>query len=126
MDFEKACKLTAHEAFPTAEVKGCYFHLCQSLVRKVVSVRLKTDSDYDIKVRIKSLAAFKFVPQNDVFYIYRTLMREFPDEDGYNDILSYFSTTYIEGQVEEILYFQLLFGITLMLRRWITKNNQLL
>jgi len=35
LDFEKACMSAAQIAFPGAEIKGCYFHLSQSLLRKI-------------------------------------------------------------------------------------------
>ena len=35
VDFEKANMNAALLAFPEAEIKGCYFHLCQSLVMKI-------------------------------------------------------------------------------------------
>ena len=47
--------------------QGCYFHLCQSLVRKIQSVGLKSEFECNIecKLLLKSLAAFSFVPADD-------------------------------------------------------------
>lgn len=99
IDFEKSCKKAAEEAFLLAEVKGCYFHLCQSLQRKVKEVGLKSefDSDPETKIRIKSLAALALVPSHDVENIFRNLVLTFPDDERYDIILSYFQTTYIIG-----------------------------
>ena len=47
VDFEKACMNAVNIAFPDVEVKGCYFHLCQSLIRKI-NVGLKTEFENDI------------------------------------------------------------------------------
>jgi len=68
VDFKRACMNAARAAFSCAEVKGCYFHLCQSLIRKVNSVGLKRefDTDTDVKKLINSMAALSFVPVNDV------------------------------------------------------------
>ena len=99
LDFEKACMSAAQAAFPQAEIKGCYFHLSQSLIRKINSVGLKAlyESDIDIKLKLKSLAALSFVPILDLKTVFDELAATFPDEDAYNQILAYFCSTYIEG-----------------------------
>lgn len=99
IDFEKACISAVNIAFPNAEVKGCYFHLCQSLIRKVNSVGLKVEfeSDIEVKLKLKSLAALAFVPSNEVRAVFNVLADSFPDEDKFNEILTYFFSTYIEG-----------------------------
>lgn len=53
LDFEKACMSAAQIAFPQTDLKGCYFHLCQSVVRKINSVGLKLvfDSDFEMKLQ---------------------------------------------------------------------------
>ena len=99
VDFEKACMNAAKVAFPDVDVRGCYFHLCQSLIRKVNTVGLKNEyeSNIDIKLRLKSLCALAFVPDTDVKNVFDILAATFPDEDRYNEILTYFLSTYIEG-----------------------------
>ena len=99
VDFEKACVSAVNIAFPNAEVKGCYFHLCQNLIRKVDSVGMKVEFESDIVVRLKlkSLAALAFVPRNDVRAVFDVLAESFPDEDKFNQMLTYFFFTYIEG-----------------------------
>jgi len=99
LDFEKACMSAAQIAFPQAEIKGCYFHLSQSILRKINNVGLKAvyESDIDIKLRLKSLAALSFVPMADVKTVFDQLAATFPDEESYNEILTYFCSTYIEG-----------------------------
>jgi hypothetical protein len=72
VDFEKTCMNTVRIAFPHAEVKAGYFHLCQSLIRKLSNVGLKTEFETDINIK-PSCATF-------------------PHEDSYNEVL-----TYIEG-----------------------------
>ena len=99
VDFEKACMNAVRIAFPNAEVKGCYFHLCQSLVRKVNSVGLKAEfqSDIEMRLKLKSLAALTFVPVDDVRNVFAQLAATFPNAESYNEILTYFFSTYIEG-----------------------------
>ncbi|XP_053148756.1 uncharacterized protein LOC128343547 isoform X2 [Hemicordylus capensis] len=99
VDFEKACMNAVRIVFPHAEVKGCYFHLCQSLIRKINNVGLKTEyeTNMDINITLKSLAALAFVPIDDVRSVFDKLATKFPDEDSYNEVLTYFFSTYIEG-----------------------------
>ena len=99
VDFEKACMNAVRIAFPHAEVKGCYFHLCQSLIRKISNVGLKTEfeTDINIKLKLKYIAALTFVPVHDVRSVFDELAATFPDEDSYNEVLTYFFSTYIEG-----------------------------
>ena len=99
LDFERACINAAKSTFPDAEVKGCYFHLSQSLIRKIHAVGLKIafESNVDTKLMLKSLAALAFVPPEEVRDVFDQLAATFPDEDGFNDVLTYFFSTYIEG-----------------------------
>ena len=78
---------------------GCYFHLCQSLVRKIQGVGLKSEFECntECKLLLKSLAALSFVPADDVKVVFGTLAQSFPDKESYNAVLSYFHCTYIEG-----------------------------
>lgn len=99
LDFDKPCMSAAQVAFPEAQVKGYYSHLCQSLIKKINSTGLKERyaSDIDTKLVLKSLPVLSFVPISDVKSIFDQLVTIFPDEDSYNEILAYFHSTYIEG-----------------------------
>ncbi|GLV31394.1 hypothetical protein CBL_10773 [Carabus blaptoides fortunei] len=99
VDFEKACMSAVRIAFPHAVVKGCYFHLNQSVIRKINSVGLKKmfETSVDAKLKLKSLDALSFVPEYDVRKIFDNLAATFPDEENYNDVFTYFFSTYIEG-----------------------------
>ena len=96
INFEKACIGAVNITFPNAEVKGWYFHLCQSLIRKFNSVCLKIEfeSNIEVKLKLKSLAALAFSEVRSVFDV---LADSFPDEDKINEILMYFFSAYIEG-----------------------------
>lgn len=101
VDFEKACMTAAQTAFPAAQVKGCYFHLSQSLLRKISAVGLRNvyndHHQIPMRLKLKSLAALAFVPLDDVGRLFDELASEFPDEDKYNDLITYFASTYISG-----------------------------
>lgn len=99
LDFEKAAINAAQNAFSQSEVKGCYFHLTQNLIRKLNSVGLKSafENDLDVKLKLKSLPALAFVPADDVKTIFLQLADTFPAEDAYDEVITYFYSTYIEG-----------------------------
>ena len=42
MDFEQATVIVFSSTFPAAQITGCYFRLCQSVVRKMNEVGLKS------------------------------------------------------------------------------------
>ena len=86
-------------AFPETEIKGCYYHLCQSRDREIQSVGWKSEFECNMecKLLLKSLAALSFVPADDVKVVFGTLVQSFPDIESYNAVLSYFHGTYIEG-----------------------------
>ena len=92
LDFEKACMNAARRYFSKAAVKGCYFHLCQSLIRKINAVGLKSDfeSNINTKLMLKSLAVLSFVPLEDVRMTFDRLAATFPDEEKFNDVLKFF------------------------------------
>uniref|UniRef100_A0A0N5BR84 MULE domain-containing protein n=1 Tax=Strongyloides papillosus TaxID=174720 RepID=A0A0N5BR84_STREA len=89
----------ARHAFQDADIKGCFFHLSQSLIRKINSVVLKSviESDIQVKLMLKSLLSLAFVPLKDVRKNFDLLSATFLDVDAYNDILTYFFSTYIKG-----------------------------
>lgn len=99
VDFEKACINAAAMSFPGVTIKGCYFHLTQSLIRKINSegLKLEYESNIDSRLALKSLTALAFVPTNDVKRVFHTLATSFPNEERYENVLNYFMLTYIEG-----------------------------
>ncbi|XP_077298986.1 uncharacterized protein LOC143920141 [Arctopsyche grandis] len=99
LDFEKAAMNAARSAFPQSEVKGSYFHLTQSLIRKIDSAGLKSafENDLEVKLNLKSLPALAFVPDEDVKSVFLQLTATFPEEECYEEVVTYFCSTYIEG-----------------------------
>ena len=64
MDFERAAINAVEETFPQATVAGCYFHLGQSVYRRVQGLGLTEQfgADGEFKLRVKKLAALAFLP----------------------------------------------------------------
>ena len=89
-----------HAAFPDAYPAGCYFHLCQSIVRKVAEYGLKTEYKTDDEIRgfIRCLAALSHVPERDVEDAFETLAEIMPQDDRVNDVVTYYKHTYVRGR----------------------------
>src|ERR1051325_1749094 len=101
VDFEKAAINSFSTAFPSASVRGCYFHLCQSVVRKVNEVGIKSEYETSNEVRgfIRCLPALAFVPPEDVVESFELLVETMPQQvDRLDEIVTYFEHTYIRGR----------------------------
>lgn len=100
LDFESAAIHAFSDAYTNAQVTGCYFHLCQSLIRKVNEVGLKSEYESDDEIRgfIRCLPALSHVPENDVIASYDTLMGSMPANEKVNDVCTYFEYTYVRGR----------------------------
>ena len=63
-DFELAIMQALRTIFPAAVVKGCYFHFCQALMRKVQHLHLQIpyQQNGDVRVFVRKTAALAFVP----------------------------------------------------------------
>lgn len=99
-DFESAAIGAFTNAFPAARVTGCYFHLSQSIIRKVNEIGLKVAYETDETVRgpIRCLAALAHVPVDDVAESFDTLAECMPTIDHMDELLTYFEHTYIRGR----------------------------
>src|SRR6218665_1169934 len=64
VDFETAAMSAFHAAYPNAVISGCYFHLCQSVLRKLTDVGMKQayESDNAVRGAVRCLAALALVP----------------------------------------------------------------
>jgi hypothetical protein len=101
VDFEKAAMNAFRKAYPDARVTGCYFHLCQSVIRKVNEVGLKVAYENDNAVRgfVRCLPALAFVPPGDVVDAFELLVDTMPAEvDHIEELTTFFEHTYIRGR----------------------------
>lgn len=99
-DFEAAAMNAFQTSYPNSTIGGCYFHLCQSLLRKVNDVGLKTDYETDDAIRgfVRCLAALSHVPCNDVITAFEELLNDMPNDERVQEVVSYFEHTYIRGR----------------------------
>ena len=63
-DFELGILQAAKAVFPAVVTKGCYFHFCQALLRKLQQLGLQTQyqEDQEISSFVRRTAALAFVP----------------------------------------------------------------
>ena len=101
MDYEAAAHKGFLEVYPDVHLSGCYFHLKQSVLRKVaeLGLRQKYREEEEFNVQVKMMTALAFVPPEDVATTFEALSDAFPDEESTDCLLDYFKSTYIEGPV---------------------------
>ncbi|KAI6646039.1 hypothetical protein LOD99_9569 [Oopsacas minuta] len=79
VDFDKAA-INALENTFLACVYGCFFHLKQSIYRRIQANGLATahQQDRDLALKLKMLPCLAFVPESDVIDCFNILMHEYP------------------------------------------------
>jgi hypothetical protein len=96
-DFEIAARQAVVKVYPQVEMAGCFFHLGQSVWRKVQAGGLQQQysNDAELSLRIRMLPALSFVPPGDVENAFEALAAAdfFPQEA--TSVLDYFEDTYI-------------------------------
>jgi len=88
-------------AVSDATVTGCYFHVCQSVIRKVNEIGLKTEYETNDEVRsyVRCLPSLAFVPPDDVEEAFELLAESQPTTvDHLDELTTFFEHTYIRGR----------------------------
>ena len=94
-----------------SEIKGCYFHLCQSFNRKLCELGLKKiyENNPELALTLRMIPALSFVPEPMVSASFDLVIEEIQDvceiaklDTEYlqmiDDLTSYFQRTYIRGE----------------------------
>lgn len=99
-DFEIAAMEAFRAAYPNSTVTGCYFHLCQAVLRKTQELGLRPlyDSDDEVRGMIRCLPSLAHVPVDDVVDAFDDLASAMPQHHGMDELLTYFEHTYIRGR----------------------------
>ncbi len=83
IDFETAMISAINDTFPQARVRGCLFHFCQAIWRKVqtlgLAVRYKEDDAFNRIVRRAS--ALPLVPRDEIHNVWMQAMNESDDPE---------------------------------------------
>lgn len=101
VDFETAAISAFQTAFPNATISGCFFHLCQSVLRKVNEMGMKSDYETQPIVcqAVRCIFALALVPIEDVAGAFEVLSEEIDEvHERMPELLSYFEHTYIRGR----------------------------
>jgi hypothetical protein len=98
-DFELAAINSFRDNFEGIESKGCMFHFCQSLMKKMNNLGLKSDYENDEKLAnwFKSLCCLAIVPLNEVELLFEKMLAAQPTNSKVDKFMDYFVATYFEG-----------------------------
>ena len=94
-DFEVANFKSLQEHFPTAEIRGFFFHLTQNLHKRLTSFGLSRqyNNDADFALKAKMISALAFVPMEYMTEAIENLADELPDE--LQVLLDWFEDNYV-------------------------------
>ena len=102
-DFEMAAINAVKSEFPGVQNKGCFFHLGQSVYRKIQSLQLAsrygTDEDFSIKIR--QIPALAFLSPLEIPEAFDNLKLQIPEEAA--DLVRWFEDNYVHGRVRKRL-----------------------
>lgn len=101
-DFESASMNAIREVFPNSRIVGCFFHLAQSLWRKIQQCKLTElyRSQEDVRLKLKMLLALSFVPENDVQFALEIITEDFPEQ--LQPITEYWECNYVGRRLHNI------------------------
>ena len=99
LDFARASINAAAAMFRDARIAGCYFHLGQSVYRKVQRLGLhgKYEANEDFFLRSIMLSALAFLPQENITRAFGDFPPQY--QDGEIPLLQYFGPTYVGVRV---------------------------
>uniref|UniRef100_A0A914YFB7 MULE transposase domain-containing protein n=1 Tax=Panagrolaimus superbus TaxID=310955 RepID=A0A914YFB7_9BILA len=98
VDFEKGLHNAISSVFPTADITGCFFHLCQSIRKKIAELGLIVDVRENAEVRqlCSMLRALAFLPLADVLTGFNLLKAEISERSpNLIPLCNYFEKTYL-------------------------------
>lgn len=96
-DFELAEINAARAFFPEAAFHGCFFHLNQSLFRKIKKLGLQREygRNKSIELSFKQVVALAFLPAKEVPTAFKKLQKRCPP--ALKDFFRYFGEFYVNG-----------------------------
>ncbi|KAL0891848.1 hypothetical protein ABMA27_015107 [Loxostege sticticalis] len=95
IDFERAVIKSIQTVLPTTEIKGCYFHFSQALVKRAKKLKLTKKRN-----QLKHLAlclALPLLPENFIDDAYLYIMEDCPTENNVTKFNDYLVKTWLEG-----------------------------
>lgn len=97
MDFEMGILKSFKARFPLSHVRGCFFHLNQSVYRQVQKNGLKKqyEEDESVAIKLKMLCALAYLPEELVIQGFEMIVDEINIPQEIQIIINYFEDTYI-------------------------------
>uniref|UniRef100_A0A914YWZ9 MULE transposase domain-containing protein n=1 Tax=Panagrolaimus superbus TaxID=310955 RepID=A0A914YWZ9_9BILA len=104
VDFEKALHNAIGQAYPTADISGCFFHFCQSIRRKLDELGLKVvlRENFQLATSMTMFRALAFLPAQYVVRAFVLLknhlaanFEELPEYPQIQAFTEYFEETYV-------------------------------
>ncbi|KAF9409274.1 hypothetical protein HW555_011309 [Spodoptera exigua] len=95
IDFEKAVMNSIQTVLPNTEIKGCYFHFCQALVKRAKQLKVTKNRN-----QFKHLAlclALPLLPEHLIDDAYLYIMEDCPRENNITKFNDYLVKTWLEG-----------------------------
>ena len=79
LDFELAAIPAFQKNFPEYKLSGCFFHLSQSFMRKILELGLKKDYErnHEFALALKMLPALAFEKEEEIGILYDKIVEEF-------------------------------------------------
>lgn len=100
LDFELTAKSAIISAFPHIEVRGCFFHLCQSIWRKIqdLGLRVTYTDDEDTRLYCRMLGSLAFLSPEKITGHFEKLQEDMSERDmdpRLGELYDYFEDNYV-------------------------------
>ena len=97
IDFKIATKNAITSVFPSSSIAGCFFHLGQSVWKKVnnVGLREKYVSEENVRTLIKMMTCTAFLPTNDVIRGFEAIRNLENYDECLDVVFDYFEDNYL-------------------------------
>ena len=99
MDYEKAAMNSVQEIFIGANLHGCFYHLAQSIYRRIQVTGLQQcyQEDPEFALTFRIIPALAFVPLPNLIKVFENL-QDLASHDA-QEIMDYFEDTYIGRKI---------------------------
>ena len=100
LDFESAANNALRTTYPNAAIMDCYFHMTQSIVRKINEIGMKSEyeSDDNLQIAMRCLLALAMVPPTDVAEAFWILAEYMPEHEKMPELLACFEHIIFEAE----------------------------
>ena len=101
LDCEKAATNSAEINFNAVDIKGCFFHLCSNICKKIQNSGMKQlyENDQEFSTLMRMVACLAFVPTLDVpqasYDLDADIHLNYNNHNGVDAVLDYVEDTYI-------------------------------